>query len=152
MTARPTPVEDLLKLVDACNRCSVAFRAADKHLSDLRFRAFYDRLQRTLDQFIFELEKESSRIGTHQPDPLSMPAISTANTGSLLTYAEGELQSALEGYDACLIRPMPAHARAMVQRQRLSLCQLQADLDEISSAVPLQSSRHREYCSRRPRR
>jgi hypothetical protein len=122
----------LLKLVDACNRCSQAFRSTDQHLnSSLMFRQFYDRLQKTLSRFIFELEKESSRIGSADPHPC-VPSRQSGDAGVLLMHAEEELQSTLEGYDECLTHSMPAHARAMIQRQRQSLGRLQADLDEMS--------------------
>ena len=141
MTARTTPVEDLLKLVDACNRCSLAFRAAGKHLSDIKFCGFYERLQKTLHRFIFELEKESSRIGGPLPDTLLKSRCASVTTESLMTQAEAELQSTLEGYDVCLTRSMPAHARAMIVRQRQSLAQLMADLVTVSSDVPMRSVR-----------
>jgi hypothetical protein len=134
MAQQPTPVDDLLKLVDACNRCSQAFRT-DKYFSSLMFRQFYDRLQKTLSRFIFELEKESSRIGNSNAHPfldLRQPRIDAAVQ---LMHAEEELLATLEGYDECLTHPMPTHARAMIQRQRQSLGRLQADLDEMSGAT-----------------
>jgi hypothetical protein len=133
MAERLPPVMDLFKLVDACNRCSAVFRVADERLQDVTFRDFHDKLQKTLDRFVFELKKENTRIGNRsEPREPGALEIRCVNVSSPLTQAGTELQSTVNGYDTLLARPMPPHARAMVQRQRQSLGQLLADLDQLS--------------------
>jgi hypothetical protein len=135
MAERLPPVMDLFKLVDACNRCSAVFRVADERLQDVTFRDFHDKLQKTLDRFVFELKKENTRIG-NSPEPHEPRAFEVlcVNVSSPLTQAGTELQLTVNGYDTLLSRPMPPHARAMIQRQRHSLGQLLADLDQMSKA------------------
>jgi hypothetical protein len=132
MAERLPPVMDLFKLVDACNRCSAVFRVADERLQDATFRDFHERLQKTLDRFVFELKKENTRIGNREVQEPHTIDIGCVHVTSPLTQAGTELQSTVRGYDMLLARRMPPHARAMIQRQRQSLGQLLADLDQLS--------------------
>ena len=132
MAERLPPVMDLFKLVDACNRCSAFFRVADERLQDDAFRDLNDRLQKTLDRFVFELKKENSRIGNCEPGEARNFEVRCVNVTAPLSQAGTELESTVKGYDMLLARPMPPHARAMIQRQRQSLGQLLADLDQLS--------------------
>lgn len=132
MAERLPPVKDLFKLVDACNRCSAVFRVAGERLQDGTFRDFHERLQKTLDRFVFELKKENTRIGNDENGESRTFDLRGLNVTSPLQQAGSELESTVKGYDMLLARPMPPHARAMIQRQRQSLNQLLADLDTLS--------------------
>src|SRR6266550_360496 len=90
----------LSKLVDACNRCSTVFRIATERLHDDRFEDFSEHLRQTLDRFVFELQKESSRSGADGVDtPRTYEMkISSANPDLLRAQAGSELLNALHGY------------------------------------------------------
>jgi hypothetical protein len=111
----------LVKLVDACNRCSTVFRIANEHLRDDRFEDFSQRLREILDLFVFELQKESRRNGAAEADPPRTYKLNCDNPALLFVYASSELQNALEGYDLLLANGLSGHSRAMVQRQRQAL-------------------------------
>ena len=121
MAERLRPVSHLIKLVDACNRCSTVFRIANEHLRDDRFEDFSERLREILDLFVFELQKESRRNGAAEADPPRIYKMNCTNPALLRVYASSELQNAVEGYDALLAGGLPGHARAMVRRQRQAL-------------------------------
>lgn len=134
MVKRLPPVVDLFKLVDACNRCSVFFSAAETHFHDITLREFYEKLQRTLGRFIFELKQESLRINNREPaqaPPFEKPAL---DADTVLARVGVALQYTIEGYETFLEHPMPAHARAMIQRQRQDLGRLKVDLDRLYQA------------------
>jgi len=124
----------LSKLVDACNRCSTVFRIATERLRDDRFEGFSDQLRQTLDRFVFELQKESRRLGDGDvDDPRTYELqIKSTNPALLRIQASSELQNALEGYDSLLARGLPGHARAMMQRQRQALVVLLEDFKQLT--------------------
>src|SRR4051812_2275561 len=124
----------LSKLVDACNRCSTVFRIATERLRDDRFEDFSEQLRQTLDRFVFELEKESRRLGAAEGDTLRTyeMQINSTNPALLRIQASSELQNALEGYDLLLARGFPGHARAMMRRQRQDLQILLQDFEQLT--------------------
>jgi hypothetical protein len=126
----------LSKLVDACNRCSTVFRIATERLRDKRFEDFSEQLRQTLDRFVFELQKESRRLGAAEADYLNTYElqIKTTNPAQLRVQASSELQHAVEGYDFLLESGLPGHARAMMRRQRQALTELQRDFEHLTAA------------------
>jgi len=120
--------------MDACNRCSTIFRIATETVRDDRFEGFSAQLRQTLDRFVFELQKESRRMGVDEPDPppSAEMQINSANPASLRVQAAGELQSALEGYDTLLAHGFPGHPGAMMHRQRQTLSLLLHDLEQLT--------------------
>ena len=134
MAERLRPGSHLSKLVDACNRCSTVFRIATERLSDDRFENFSEKLRQTLDRFVFELQKESRRLGDAGVDDLRTYEMQTRsrNPALLRIQASSELHNALKGYDSFLDRGLPGHARAMMQRQRQALGALLRDLEQLS--------------------
>jgi len=127
---------NLSKLVDACNRCSTVFRIATERLRDDRFGDFSEQLRQTLDRFVFELQKESRRLGDGDvDDPRTHELqIKSTNPALLRIQASSELQNALEGYDSLLARGLPGHARAMMQRQRQTLGVLLQDFEQLTTS------------------
>src|ERR1043165_7186142 len=103
----------LSKLVDACNRCSTVFRIATERLRDDRFEAFSEQLRPTLDRLVFELQKESRRLGSEDEGGTRTyeMAIDSKHPALLRIQASSELKNALEGYDMFLSRGFPGHAR-----------------------------------------
>jgi hypothetical protein len=132
MAERLRSVSHLFKLVDACNRCAAVFRIANEHLRDDGFQDFSEKLREILDLFVFELQKESRRIGSTDLDSPRTYRLKCTNPALLRVYASSELQNALEGYDALLSSRLPGHARAMVQRQRQALTMLLRDFEMLS--------------------
>ena len=132
MVKRLPPVVDLFKLVDICSRCSLFFRVAEAHFHDLTLREFHESLQRTLNRFIFELKQESRRINNREPAPPSHFETPLLEADCILTRVGAALQFTVEGYDRFLEHPMPAHARAMIQRQRQDLGRLKVNFDQLS--------------------
>jgi hypothetical protein len=124
----------LSKLVDACNRCSTVFRIATETVRDDRFENFSEQLRQTLDRFVFELQKESRRLGDDDADVLRTYDLNIRNSNPALlrVRASDELQNAVEGYDSLLARGFPGHARAMMQRQRQTLGQLLKDFEQLT--------------------
>ena len=124
----------LSNLVDACNRCSAVFRIATERLHDDSFEDFSDHLRETLDRFVFELEKESRRLGAEDVENLRIydMQVNSTNPTSLRIQASSELRHALEGYDNLLARGLPGHARAMMQRQRQALMVLVRDFEQLT--------------------
>jgi hypothetical protein len=123
----------LSKLVDACNRCSTVFRIATECVRDDRFEDFSEQLRKTLDRFVFELQKESRRLGVGEADSLRTyePEIRSSDPDLLRIQAGSELNHALEGYDSLLAKGLPGHARAMMQRQRHTLMSLLRDFEQL---------------------
>jgi hypothetical protein len=123
----------LSKLVDACNRCSTVFRIATERLRDDRFENFSEKLRQTLDRFVFELQKESRRLGVGEVDNLRTYKlqIKSTNPELLRSQASSELQHALDGYDSLLAHGRPGHARAMMRRQRQALVSLLRDFEQL---------------------
>jgi hypothetical protein len=132
MAERLRSVSHLFNLVDACNRCSTIFRIANERLRDNRFGDFSEKLREILDLFVFELQKESRRIGANDLGPPRVYELQCDNPALLRVRASTELQNALEGYDMTLAGRLPVHARAMVQRQRQALTILLQDLHQLS--------------------
>jgi hypothetical protein len=124
-------VSHLFNLVDACNRCSTVFRIANERIRDDRFEDFSEKLREILDLFVFELQKESRRIGADDLGPPRIYELNCENPALLRVRASSELQNALEGYEATLTAGLPVHARAMVQRQRQALTMLLHDFQEL---------------------
>jgi hypothetical protein len=131
MAERLRSVSHLFNLVDTCNRCSTVFRIANERLHDTRFEDFSEKLREILDLFVFELQKESRRIGASDLGPPRTYELNCDNPALLRVRASSELQHAVEGYDATLSSPLPGHARAMVQRQKLALTILLQDLHQL---------------------
>jgi hypothetical protein len=123
----------LSKLVDACNRCSAVFRIATERVRDDRFENFSDQLRQTLDRFVFELQKESRRLGVAEADNLRTYElkVKSTNPAVLRNQASSELQHALDGYDSLLAYGLPGHARAMMRRQRQALVSLLRDFEQL---------------------
>jgi hypothetical protein len=123
----------LLNLVDACNRCSVVFRIATERVRDDRFENFSEHLRRTLDRFVFELQKESRRLGVAEAGDLRVYELQVKSTNpeALRIQATSELQHALDGYDSLLAYGLPGHARAMMRRQRQALVSLLRDFEQL---------------------
>ena len=126
----------LSKLVDACNRCSTVFRIATERLRDDRFEDFSEQLRQTLDRFVFELQKESRRLGVGDAEHRGTyeMQIESTNPALLRIQASSELQNALEGYDSLLAHGLPGHARAMMQRQRQALTELLRNFEQLTAA------------------
>jgi hypothetical protein len=135
MVKRLPPVVDLFKLVDACSRCSLVLGVAESHFHDITLREFYEKLQRTLGRFIFELKQESLRMNNREAAPALAWEKPTLDADDVLSVVGAALRCTVEGYDTFLEHPMPAHARAMIQRQRQDLGQLKVDLDRLCPAA-----------------
>jgi hypothetical protein len=123
----------LSKLMDACNRCSAVFRIATERVRDDRFEDFSEQIRQTLDRFVFELQKESRRLGIGEADAVrsyELP-VKSSNPAVLRIQASSELQNALQGYDSLLADGLPGHARAMMQRQRQTLLLLLRDFEQL---------------------
>jgi hypothetical protein len=132
MAERLRSVSHLFNLVDTCNRCSTIFRIANEQLHDDRFEDFSEKLREILDLFVFELQKESHRIGASDLGPARTYEVNCDNPTLLRIRASSELEHTVEGYDATLAAQLPVHARAMVQRQRQALTILLQDLHQLS--------------------
>ena len=132
MAERLRSVSHLFNLVDTCNRCSTVFRIANERLHDNRFEDFSEKLREILDLFVFELQKESRRIGASDFGPARTFELNCENPALLRVRASSELEHTVEGYDATLSAPLPGHSRAMVQRQRQALTMLLQDFQHLS--------------------
>jgi predicted RecB family endonuclease len=112
----------------------MVFRIATERLRDDRFEDFSEHLRRTLDRFVFELQKERRRLGDGSVEDLRTYEMQVKNTSPALlrVQASSELQNALAGYDSFLAGGLPGHARAMMQRQRQALVVLLRDLEQLS--------------------
>ena len=81
---------------------------------------------------VFSLLGANETPGNREPGEVQNFEVRCVNVTAPLSQAGAELESTVKGYDMLLARPMPPHARAMIQRQRQSLGQLLADLDQLS--------------------
>lgn len=115
------PIVNISKLVDACSQCSQLFRVGAATVADPGFRHSADRIRHKLDQFAFELQTESRRLGGGEFGPSRYEPI--PDDADILTLrCEISLQLVLDQYQQTLnASNLPAHARAMIKRQYFDL-------------------------------
>jgi hypothetical protein len=131
--ARPLdPVSALLKLVDACNQCGIVFRVAAQESNADLFHGFTQTLREVFERFEFELQTEIRRIDGDFAAPRSKHEMVNDPDG-LETQCESVLRTAVFEYEAIDAGYMPAHARAMVQRQSQTVHQLWEQFDKFQS-------------------
>src|SRR5688572_30264124 len=110
-------VARIFNLVDACNRCGLAFRLASERIANAAFRKYSLQVRQVLDRFSFELLAEIRRIdGGDFGPPRSYVEMSEEPDG-LRTRCVSTFQEMMAAYAAADNSPLPAHARAMLKRQ-----------------------------------
>src|SRR5262249_40900853 len=131
--ARPLdPVSALLKLVDACDQCALIFRSADEYNNTDAFGVLCSELRETLARFGFELQTEVRRIEDCDFGPLR-PRNSGADEEPFQARCEIALRTTVREYESIQAGNMPAHARAMIQRQSVALRQLWDRFDQFQT-------------------
>lgn len=114
---KPESITSIFKLVDACNQCSQLFRVAAVSGADSVFQDNANQIRHKLDQFGFELQTETRRIGGGDDFGPSRYEPIPDDADILTLRCEISLQLILDQYQQALNTNLPAHARAMVKRQ-----------------------------------
>ena len=117
-------VARIFKVVDACNRCGLAFRIASERITNDPFRHFADELRQMLDRFSFELLTEIHRTDGGDFGPPRSYVDATNDADILRGRCESALQDMIGDYDESMVHHIPAHARAMIKRQGQLLKQM----------------------------
>src|SRR5262245_49440530 len=135
MTQPTRSGRDLFKLVDRCTRCALTFKAAADFIVNERFRDLSVALQETLDRFRYELQSEIRRIEGKQSDPPKPCTETYQDLDSLRKQCNAVLGETLQEYETIRLGHLPAHARAMVQRQTRILRQFGIEFSQFSCEV-----------------
>ena len=132
--ARPLdPVSALLKLVDACYQCALIFRITAEQSKADAFQRFSGKLRATLDRFGFELQTEIRRIEDSDFRELRSYRESADDAEPLEARCESALRRTVREYEVAQAGYMPAHARAMIQRQLQTVSQLWEQFDQFQA-------------------
>ena len=128
-------VATIFNLVDACNRCGLAFRLASERIANVAFSHYAGELRQILDRFSFELLTETRRIDGGDFGPPRAYTETTDEPNELRDRCDSTFREMMDAYATAGKSSLPAHARAMIKRQSTALELMAARFADVYRAT-----------------
>jgi len=131
---RKDPIAAITKLVQRCNHSSRLFFIASQMSTTTGFQQLALEGWQNLSRFEFELRTELRRLGGLDPRPPTFESV-PRDPATTVRDCKNSVEALVEEYEETLTTTLPAHARAMINRQVLEVRKCYEELVRLQSAA-----------------